>query len=415
MPEENPLVVDKASQTFQTIDILSIWSGITICLPAFMLGGILIPSLSFSNAVLVTIAGNLIIAILVFLMALPGIKQGYSSAYLNHYYFGYPFGHVIPSAIVMVSMTGWAAILLDLAGRAAYEVILPYIPGIPIAIIFIILGILISISSFAGPDRIRQISKLNLPALAVIITWLLVIMLKRFSMSQLLSYTPTNEFSIYQGLDIVIGGTIAGAFVSSDLCRYACSKRTLGQGVFWGIMPAAVLLAIVGIFSQLMTGTWNPVYVIKDLGMGIPALLLIIVSTWTTIQASIYSGSLALCNILPGWTRKKATIILCILLISLTILNITSYFEQWLLLLDNLFAPMIAITLTRYFIGRASPTIKNIQWATFVSILISIALTKLIPLPLPETFTAMGWAALSYIIIYHFKPDQVLKQKKEIN
>lgn len=392
--------IEKNQQDFNATDILSIWSGITICLPAFMLGGILVPSLSFSTAILVTLAGNLILVFLIFLMALPGLKYGYSSAYLNRYIFGYPAGHIIPSIIVILSMVGWAAILLDLAGHATYEILKIYVSDFPVEMLVVIIGSLITFTSFAGHNKIRTISKFNLPSLIIITIWLLFILIKDYNVNNLLSYKPTYDLNIITGLDIVIGGTIAGAFVSSDLCRFAKNKKVLGSGLFWGIIPAAFFLAIIGMFSQLMTGSWNPVQIIGKLGMGVPALILVIISTWTTIQVSIYSGSLALNNILPVITRKKAAVILGIILISFAIMNIMQFFEQWLLLLDNVFAPMIAITLVRYFFHKEElMKYKNVQWTSFIPVFISIYLTRFLPLPVPSTLLAIFWTFLFYFFI----------------
>jgi NCS1 nucleoside transporter family len=401
MKNNNQLLIDNSQQTFKILDIASIWAGITICLPSFMLGGILVPSFSFKQAILITIVGNLILALLIYLMALPGTYTGSSAALLNRQIFGYPQGNFIPSLAVVISLIGWSAILLNLAGQAAYEIIDYYQISFPPIFIIVIIGFLVLASSFAGPEKIKSISKLSLPALIVIACWLFYQIFSQYNLGELLIYQPTNDFKFMEALNLIVGGTIVGAFVSSDLCRYARSKKEMGLGILLGTLPAATILAIIGILSRLATGYWNPVYIIKSLGMGIPALLLIIISTWTTIQASIYSASLSLSGLLPAITRKTGTLLIGFILILLAVINIMNFFELWLLLLNNLFAPMIAVSLLKYFFYPDNKP-KRVDWKVVLSIFGSILLVNLITTPLPSFLVTMLWSCFLYFILQHY-------------
>ncbi len=410
--KKTQLIINKSQQNFNIIDIASIWTGITICLPSFMLGGVLIPSFSFKNAVIISILANLILALLMYLMALPGLKYGYSTAILNRYIFGYPAGNYIPSIAVSISLIGWSSILLNLAGQAAYEITSHYSMGLPAFMIMIITAILIIISSFASPQSINVISKFNLPLMLFILIWISFIIINEYNILELINYKPTGRIKFYEALNIVVGGTIVGAFVSSDICRYSKNKKTIRNGILLGTLPAALLLAIIGMFSRLATSYWNPIYIIKSLGMGIPVLILIILSTWTTIQVSIYSASLSLDNLIPNLSRKNAIIIIGLILITISSLNIINFFESWLIILDNLFAPMIIITLIKYFYFNEEK-IKNIDFKVITSIGFSLILNNLITLPFPSFFTSMLWTIITYLLLINCSCIQLKELTKQ--
>ncbi len=56
---------------------------------------------------LITVMGNIILALLIYFMGIPGVSKGYSSALLNRYIFGYPVESLFPSIVVLVSMVGY--------------------------------------------------------------------------------------------------------------------------------------------------------------------------------------------------------------------------------------------------------------------------------------------------------------------
>ncbi len=157
-------------------------------------------------------------------------------------------------------------------------------------------------------------------------------------------------------------------------------------------------MAAVGMLSSISTGSWNPVTVINSLGMGVPALLLIIISTWITCQVSLYSGGLAVANLFPRVNNKKGTLFLGLVMIMLAVLKVINYFEVWLLLLENLFTPMLAIALIKFFFFSNRLTIKKIDWSALLSLAISFLLNMILTLPKPSFATSMLCSEILYVL-----------------
>jgi purine-cytosine permease-like protein len=113
-----------------------------------------------------------------------------------------------------------------------------------------------------------------------------------------------------------------------------------------------VFLVCLGALTALATGDWNPVNGVQALGLGAPALFVIVFSTWTTNDLNLYSGGLALTNVVPALSRWQNTLVLGVAGTGLAMMRITENFPTFLELLTNVFAPLIGVALVDYFVVR---------------------------------------------------------------
>ena len=128
----------------------------------------------------------------------------------------------------------------------------------------------------------------------------------------------------------MVSAVIVGIFIAADYARHARSRGDNWVGVMFGIVPAAVFLTGLGALSALATGDWNPVNGIEALGLGAPALFIIVFSTWTNNDISLYSGGLALTNIVPKLDRWQNTLILSLAGTGIAMLRISEHFTTFL-------------------------------------------------------------------------------------
>jgi purine-cytosine permease-like protein len=163
-------------------------------------------------------------------------------------------------------------------------------------------------------------------------------------------------------MNIMVSGQIAAAFTSSDLSRYAKNHSSVWYGVMMGVTPVSAFMIALGALSRLASGEWNPVHGVQVLGMGVPALILIIFATWTTNDKAVYFGGLALTNIFPGRSRWLHTLTLGILGTTLGCFRLSRFFTEWLVVLGAIFAPLVAIVLVDYFLVRQrQPTLGDLH------------------------------------------------------
>jgi cytosine permease len=330
-------------------DLFVIWAGLNICLPSFLIGAIMVPSLGFLEASISNVIGNLIVGIWIVLMGYMGVRYGIPSMVVCRSVFGHPAGDWIPSLLVLISGIGWFAVQAELCGIAIDQVFVSF--GFSNQTLFIIVaGLLTSTTAVVGYGAIKRLSRVSIPLLILLCIWMTWIILSRYGFYNLINYSPTREASFGTTVDWVVGGLAEGCLLASDYSRYAKSYKASWIGCMNGVVPVCVFLAIVGIFSVLATGEWNPINSVVSLGLGIPALLILVLATWTTNDNNLYSSGLACLNLAPRMGRIRFTLACGMVGTVLAAFRITTYFESFLSLLAIAFSPLLGVIFADYFL-----------------------------------------------------------------
>jgi NCS1 nucleoside transporter family len=345
-------IIPKTERTKRWWDMFVMLAAINICLSGFMLGGIVVPSLSLWAACGAYLIGNVILAILMALMGYIGVDCGVSGSVASRFSLGYPMGTWFSSLCILISLTGWFAVHAELSGLVIDNTV-KSLTGFSSPTLFIVLvGTSNAITAIIGFECIKWMSRLSVPFLLALCVWILVVIGKQYDLGSLLQYVPTRDISFTGAIDLVVGGLILGVFIASDITRYIRSRTDSWFGAILGILPAASFLAILGSISSLATGDWNPVNAVIALGMGLPALAIIFFATWTTNDSNLYSAGLALTNVFPKLTRWQNTLILSTAGTILAALRITNHFQAFLELLAYAFSPLVGIVMCDYFLIR---------------------------------------------------------------
>lgn len=344
--------VPKSERTKSWWDLFVIQAGVNITLSSLLLGGLLVPGLSWAQACWALVVGNILLGILLALMGYFGVDYGISTTVASRFALGHPHGSWIASIIILLSMVGWFAVTAELAGQATHDA-LQGTPGFSnIAVVIAFIGILNSLPPIFGFENIKWLSRLAVPGLTGLCVWILIVIVSKYGYRNLIHYAPTHTLSLTTGLDLVMGGLIVGVFTAPDISRYVVSAKDNWVGAMLGAFPPSLFLGLVGALSKLATGDWNAVSVVQRLGLGAPALIVIIASSWTANNSNLYCSGLALANIFPKLSRWQSTALMGALGTTLAALRVTRYFGSFLLVLSGLFSPLIGILLCDYFIVR---------------------------------------------------------------
>ncbi len=346
--------VPKSERTKSWWDLFVIQAGVNITLSSLLLGGLLVPGLSWTQACLALVVGNIILGILLSLMGYFGVDYGISTTVASRFALGHPRGSWIASIIILMSMVGWFAVTAELAGQATHDALQGTAGFSNVAVVIALIGVLNSLPPILGYENIKWLSRLAVPGLTGLCVWILVVIVSKYGYRNLIHYTPTHTLSLTTGLDLVMGGLIVGVFTAPDISRYVVSERDNWIGAMLGAFPPSLFLGLVGALSKLATGDWNAVSVVQRLGLGTPALIVIIASSWTANNSNLYSSGLALANIFPKISRWQSTALMGALGTTLAALRVTRYFGSFLLVLSDLFSPLIGILLCDYFLVRRS-------------------------------------------------------------
>jgi cytosine permease len=404
--------VPKAERTKGWWDLFVIQAGVNITLSSLLLGGLLVPGLSWIEALWALVVGNIILGVLLALMGYYGVDYGVSTAVASRFAMGHPRGSWIVSIIILLSMVGWFAVTAELAGQATHDA-LHGIPGFSnTAVVIALIGVLNSLPPIFGFENIKWLSRLAVPGLTGLCFWILYVITSKYGYSKLVHYTPTHSLSLTTGLDLVMGGLIVGVFTAPDISRYVASQRDNWIGSMLGAFPPSLFLGLVGALSKLATGDWNAVSVVQRLGLGAPALIVIIASSWTANNTNLYSSGLAMTNMFPKISRWHSTALMGALGTILAASRVTRYFGSFLLALSALFSPLIGILLCDYFVvrrfrlnlrdayesrGRCFYT-RGVNLAAIAALIVGFLVAKFAPVSMMASLVSLFAAATVYFI-----------------
>ena len=344
--------VPRAERTRNWWDLFVIQAGINITLPSFLIGALLVPALSWAQAVAALVLGNVVVGILMVLTGHLGVDHGIPTTVASRFSLGYPRGMWLSSMCVLVSLVGWFAVTAELAGLAVDHVLKEVFGWSSPRLVIVLMALSNSLPAVAGFASIRWLSALAVPGLLALSAWLLGVIVTRYGYAALVSYAPAGGVAFTTAIDWVIGGFIVGVFTAPDVSRYVRARWHNWVGGLAGVVPASVLLGLIGALAKLATGDWNAVNAVETLGLGIPALLIVVFATWTTNDVNLYSSGLALTNLRPSWGRWRNTLVLSLLGTTLAALRISNHFEKFLTLLSYAFSPLVGVLLTDYYFVR---------------------------------------------------------------
>ena len=154
-------------------------------------------------------------------------------------------------------------------------------------------------------------------------------------------------------LSVVIGGYIVGIVLMPDLTRYAKSG---GHGVLASVLSmvfAMPLVLLAAAIACIATGEKNLVALMIGLGVGLPALVLLTLATWTSNAVNLYSSSLVLAAIVPRIAKWKFVLLAGAAGTLAATFSFASYFVPFLITIGVALPPVAGIYVADFFLVRS--------------------------------------------------------------
>ena len=364
----------------------TLYSGVNICLPMMLVGGAFVPGLSLPQAVLAGLLGNGLAFAISSVAAYPGADHGLPTPVLTRASLGYPWGTWLPSLAILVSSIGWFAVHTELAAMALQGVLRTLTgQSAPLIVFIVIMGAANAFVAIIGFNWIQKLAAVAVPLLLVLSVLLLFRIASNHSLPDILSRPGLGPLSFLGAVNIVLSSQMGSAFTAADFARYSRDHRSVWIGSL-SVAPVAAFMMALGAISALATGEANPILGVQSLGLGVGALVVIGLATWTTSDKVLYSGGLALTNVFPKWPRWLNTLLLGAVGTAIASLRLTQHFTQWLILLGTIFAPLVGLLIADHFVFRRRRLEgmegSAVNWVAIVALACGIVAGRLAP---PET------------------------------
>ncbi|WP_227354885.1 purine-cytosine permease family protein [Haladaptatus salinisoli] len=342
-------VIPEENRTRGFWKIFTIWAGFAIVITNFLLG-----SLTLGAGVLAGLAAAVISIVLIGVLVYFGTKIAAAEGTAGTTAMRAPFGvrgRVIPSLAMVIATVGWFGVQTGIVAQSSKAILANFGVDVSFALLAGVLGVLMASVAVFGYRWIEWLNRLAVPIMTVLLALVVYQIVTQYSVT--LSGAGGGRLSFWAALNIFPAATAAFLIVAMDYGRYGNPRRPEGPG--WGAALAWVIFGIVlagiGILAAAAAGTWNPVTIMVELGLGSLGLVLLIAGSWTTNVTNVYAGGIALSQI-TGWNRVYMTTVTGLIGTILAIAGIFSYggILGFLEALTVTLVPTTGILLVHYYL-----------------------------------------------------------------
>jgi nucleobase:cation symporter-1, NCS1 family len=366
-------------RTWGVYSYASLWVGMSVCIPTYMLAsGLIAGGMSWKQAIATILLGNLIVLVPMILNAHAGTQYGIPFPVLVRASFGVR-GANIPAVLRALVACGWFGIQTWIGGQAIHTMLGILWPAIAhsqawLWSCFVAFWALNIYVVWRGLETIKWIEGVSAPfmlAVGVLLLWWITDLAGGLGpVLETPSRFHTNaEFLRFfvPSLTGMVGFWATVALNIPDFTRYARSQKAQMWGQALGLPTTMTLYAFIGVAvtsaSVLIFGepVWDPVVLLGKLNrpvVAVIALVALLVATLTTnVAANVVSPSNDFSNLNPRRISFRAggmiTGIIGVLIMPWKLLSdANAYIFGWLVGYSSLLGPIAGIMIADYFVLR---------------------------------------------------------------
>jgi nucleobase:cation symporter-1, NCS1 family len=366
-----------AQRTWTTYHMASLWVGLSVCIPTYMLAASLVGGgMNWWQAILTIMLGNLIVCVPMVLIAHAGTRFGIPFPVLARSSFGI-LGSNVPAILRALVACGWFGIQTWIGGQAIYtmlKVAIPHWePPFAMALGFAIFWLWNMYIVVKGSDSIKHLEAWAAPFLLVAGVALLAWAVSRAgglgpTLSAPSRFATTGEFLAFfvPSLTAMVGFWATLALNIPDLSRFARNQEAQVRGQFIGLPATMTLFAFIGVAvtsaSAVIFGEaiWDPVKLLSKIQNPIAifvALFALLIATLTTnVAANVVAPANGFANLWPSKiTFARGGIITGIIGIAIMpwkLLENADRYIQWLIAYSGFLGPIAGIFIADYWVVR---------------------------------------------------------------
>lgn len=327
-----------------------VYIAIAVNLAAILLGGQLAENLSFTEAMVATVIGSLLVSVIAALCAYVGAKTRLSTAMVSRYTFG-EAGARIVAILLAVTLFGWFGVQAGFFGASAL-VVVQNVLGVtlPTWLLSLIGGLLMTTTAVLGYRAIEKLSLIAVPLMIGLLIGSLYAVSQNQSITALIADSSEGTMTVGLGMSLVAGAFMVGAVITPDISRWARTTRDAVWSSLVGFFVGNVIMIAIAVLLAKAVGTGDLIEIFLTLGMGTSALLILIFAQWTTNDNNLYSAALGFAVVFRHVPKWQLTAVAGIVGTALAVAGIYDAFIPFLSLLTVLIAPLGGIYTAEYFL-----------------------------------------------------------------
>ena len=405
--------------------LAAIQIGVTLCVPLFALGGQLGQHSRFTSLIPAVIAGALIACLFATLTGIVGVRARVPTALLMRRAFGETGGKAV-TGILILTLWGWFGVQTEMLVDSI-RTLLKSSMGftLPRLAVTIACGAIMSSTAIIGFRALGKIAYVAVPLLLAVITVPTYIAVSTHDVPPLLDAPAAGSpYTFGLIVSIISGGHMVAVTIAPDITRFLRSPRDVVIGMCVSLGCALPVLLLLAALLSVIYGEANLIAILVASGVGAPALLVIVLATWTSNDKNLYESALSLSTLLPQRERWQLTALAGAIGTGFAAAGIFEHFIELLIFAGIVIAPIAGVYLVDFWRDPARftkdlPT-STVRWRSFAAwacgILVGIAalphsshgleLIRLTSIPTLDALLAAAACQWLFTINEHFEPLQ---------
>lgn len=339
----------KKTSTFQNS---LIWFGAAVSLAEILTGTSFAP-LGMARGIAAIVLGHIIGGVLFFFAGLIGGRTGRSSMETTKMSFGQK-GGLLFAFLNVLQLVGWTAIMIY-DGALAIDGIFHGLHWVWCVLI----GGLIIVWILVGLANLGWINKVSMSALLILSVVLCYVI---FSGNSPSAAAAGEAMTFGAAVELAVAMPLSWLPLVSDYTREAEKPfaATVASTVTYSLVSC--WMYIIGMGAAIYTGESDIAQVMVKAGLGIAALIILVLSTVTTAFLDAWSAGISCESLSKKLNGKWIAVGVTALGIVASILFPMDDITGFLYLIGSVFAPMIAILITDFFILKKDSFEQSFNW-----------------------------------------------------
>ncbi len=328
--------------------------GIGVTLPIFYIGSEISLALGLRQATLALFGGCAIVGLMMIITSIIGARTRLSTYMIIQFAFGRTLVRFLVNPLLAMTYVGYFAATGDIFGGAIREAMIEFYDlAVPRFVCALVGCAVMSLTAMYGFRLIERFSSLAVPLLALFMLYVVYLVLQRAELQDLWAARGSGDMSMGLAISTVIGANILMAVSGPDLTRYARSGRE-GVKSVTGLAAGYPLIMLASGIPALAFAETDIMKIMVMLGVALPAVFILVFSTWTTNTVNLYSAVLTLAASFRRFSDKQLAIAAGVLGTLGAVLGIMDVFLPFVLILGIATTPIAGVYIADFFVLSGS-------------------------------------------------------------
>lgn len=382
--------MNKKTSTFSNA---LIWFGAGVSIAEILTGTYFAP-LGMAKGFAAIVIGHGIGCAMMFLAGLIGGRTGRSAMETVKMSFGRK-GSLLFSVLNVLQLVGWTAIMIYDGALAANG-----IAGVGAWVWCLVIGALILVWIAVG---ITDLGRINQIVMALLFLLTLVLCKVIFFGGNGVMTASDDSLSFGAAVELAVAMPLSWLPLISDYTREAEKPfaATLASTLTYGAVSCWMYL--IGMGAAIYTGQSDIALIMVQAGLGVAALVILVLSTVTTTFLDAWSAGISSESIFAGLKGRQVAMAVTVIGTVGAIVFPMDDITDFLYLIGSVFAPMIAVQIADYFLLKTDVSGKEVSVSRLVLWFLGFLAYRVlmgVDLPLGSTLPDMvitmlltlGWA-----------------------